>query len=96
MNVPSDLEAYRLMLDLLCLDSYYFSVAKEEDGSFVLLANVNDVFCPAADAETIPPHCLAEVLEVYLSSANPDEPYSAVVEWIGKRRGLVPNEWRKS
>lgn len=93
--MTTELEAYRDMLELLSLDPYYFSVAKESDGSFVLWANTNDVFAPAADAEVIAPDDLKEVLSAYVHAPNQDEPYSAVLEWIGRRNGMVPHAWRK-
>jgi len=82
------------MLELLSLDGYYFSVSKEIDGSFSLIANTNDVFAPAADGEVIAPEHLDTVRDIYLGS-NDSEPYNAVIEWIGKQKGMVPYAWRK-
>ena len=96
----TQLDELKSMLDLLVLDDYHFSVSKEGN-KYELIANVNDVFCPAADGEVIPPDCYEEVIKLFMdseqkqwASADFDKAYDRVIDWIGKRRGQTPYAWR--
>lgn len=72
------------------LDESVIFLSDDEKGQSVLAININDYFCPGADAEDLPYKDIPKLFDMYKNDS-----FNGVAQYVADKRGIPNKNWRE-